>query len=266
MQVLHRLRKQQERQVGLSKTTPKATGPESPRLARIRHAARFGRCVAQPKPDFIDNLNSGACGGRHMGGSYRIVVADSDPAGRAFLRLLVEQLGHHVLEEATDQAELRAVISARPPDLVVASIQFIAAAEFFSAKHCIGDIQPPIVIIATDVNDELLDRAVQSCAMAIVSQQGDLRSLDAAFAIAIQRSLDLTAMQQELSATRRALDDRKLIERAKGILMSKRRLDEPAAFSFLQKLARSNRQKLIEVARSVIVAEEVFLDEVTTGA
>ena len=65
-------------------------------------------------------------------------------------------------------------------------------------------------------------------------------------------------MRQEAADLRQALADRKVIERAKGILMKKGKLDEPEAFRRLQKLASDKNQKLVEIASMIVTAEEAF--------
>ena len=80
--------------------------------------------------------------------------------------------------------------------------------------------------------------------------------LEAAIAIAMQRFEQFQALRKEAADQRQALEDRKVIERAKGLLMKKAGLDEEEAFRRLQKLARDRNQKLAEVARVIIAGED----------
>jgi response regulator NasT len=65
-------------------------------------------------------------------------------------------------------------------------------------------------------------------------------------------------MREEADSLRQALEDRKIIERAKGLLMKRAGLDEPEAFRRLQKLARDKNQKLVEIAHMIVTAEEAY--------
>jgi response regulator NasT len=82
--------------------------------------------------------------------------------------------------------------------------------------------------------------------------------LEPAIALAMWRSEQFRALRQEAADARQALEDRKLIERAKGLLMKKTSLDEAEAFRRLQKLASDQNRKLVEIARMLLTAEEAF--------
>ena len=87
------------------------------------------------------------------------------------------------------------------------------------------------------------------------SKQSDLAPV---IAIAVSRFAQFQAMHKEATDLRQALSDRKVIERAKGILMKKAGLDEAAAFRRLQKLASDKNRKLVEIACMIMTAEEAF--------
>ena len=74
----------------------------------------------------------------------------------------------------------------------------------------------------------------------------------------MRRFRQFRAVQKEAADLRQALEDRKIIERAKGILMKRVSLDEPDAFRRLQKLASDKNQKLVEIGRSIVTAQEAF--------
>ena len=92
------------------------------------------------------------------------------------------------------------------------------------------------------------------------------KDLAAIVSIAMQRFQEVQSLRAEVDNIRQALEDRKLIERAKGIIMAKRRLDEPTAFHFLQQLARRHRKKLIDVANSVILADGVLEPQLSSAS
>ena len=82
--------------------------------------------------------------------------------------------------------------------------------------------------------------------------------LEPVIALAMRRFEQFQALRQEAADLRQALEDRKIIERAKGILMKKASLDEQEAFRRLQKLASDKNRKLVEIARMILTAEEAF--------
>ena len=83
-------------------------------------------------------------------------------------------------------------------------------------------------------------------------------SLKASIHVAMRRFREFQALFAETDDLKRALEERKLIERAKGVLMKRGGLDEPDAFRRLQDLASTKHQKMVEIARSIITAEEAF--------
>jgi response regulator NasT len=107
-------------------------------------------------------------------------------------------------------------------------------------------------------SEDFIERANACHTLAYLVKPVQEKVLLATIPIVMQRFQELRALREEASGMRQALEDRKLIERAKGIIMVKRHLDEPNAFHYLQQLARSHRQKLVEVAKSVILAEQAF--------
>ena len=83
-------------------------------------------------------------------------------------------------------------------------------------------------------------------------------NLEAAISVAMQRFEEFRALRKEAGELRGALEDRKVIERAKGILMKTTGLDEPEVFRRLQKLSRDQNQKMVDVARMILRADEAF--------
>ncbi len=94
--------------------------------------------------------------------------------------------------------------------------------------------------------------------MAYLTKPAKPADIQAAIALAILRFEHFQKIRQETADLRQALEDRKLIERAKGVVMRRQHLDEPAAFRRLQKLASDRNLKLVEAARLILCAEETF--------
>ncbi len=116
----------------------------------------------------------------------------------------------------------------------------------------------PVILVSAYHDPELFERARGEHVLAYLVKPIKQADLEAAIAIAMQRFEEFQALRKEAGELRQALEDRKLIERAKGVLMKKAGLDEEEAFRRLQKLARDHNQKLVEVARMILRAEEAF--------
>ena len=116
----------------------------------------------------------------------------------------------------------------------------------------------PIILVSAYHDADLLERARYEHILAYLVKPIKQADLEAAITVAMQRFEEFRALRKEAGELRGALEDRKVIERAKGILMKKTGLDEHEVFRRLQKLSRDQNQKMVEVARMILRAEEAF--------
>jgi AmiR/NasT family two-component response regulator len=114
-------------------------------------------------------------------------------------------------------------------------------------------------VIVTGADDPgLIDRAISSGVGAYLTKPIDSRELEAAIELAAARHGELVALEAEVRAGRQALEDRKVVERAKGLLMSALQLTEPDAFSRIQLAARERNLRLAEVAKLIVEQEAIL--------
>jgi response regulator NasT len=116
----------------------------------------------------------------------------------------------------------------------------------------------PIIVVSAYHDPELIERAERNHIAAYLVKPIKKEDLGPALAIAMRRFQEFQDTRKEAQDLRQALEDRKSIEKAKGILMKRAGLDEPSAFRRLQKLASDNNRRLVEVAQSIVMAEEAF--------
>jgi response regulator NasT len=109
-----------------------------------------------------------------------------------------------------------------------------------------------------DYDPELLERARENHVLAYLVKPIKGEDLQPAITVVMSRFQEFRSLRQEAANLRQALQDRKVIKRAKGILMKRGNLDEATAFQRLQKLARDNSRKLVEVAEMIVTAEQAF--------
>ncbi|MFZ5511560.1 MAG: ANTAR domain-containing response regulator [Pseudomonadota bacterium] len=117
----------------------------------------------------------------------------------------------------------------------------------------------PVVMFARDGDDEVIRAAVKAGVAAYVVDGLDLKRLKPILAVAIARFEEQQALKRELAETARKLSERKLVERAKGLLMKTRGLDEEAAYAALRRLAMERGAPLAAVARQVIDISRILL-------
>jgi response regulator NasT len=195
-----------------------------------------------------------------MKDSLNVVIADDEPRMREFLTTALSQLGHEVVAVAKTGPELVRKCRETQPDLVIADIRMPERDGIDAAAEIYEESPVPIILVSAFHEEDLIERARQNHILAYLVKPIKDSDLKPAIALATARFGEFEALQKEAESCRQALEDRKLIERAKGILMKRGGLDEAEAFRRLQKHASSNRVKLVDMARTLIAAEETLLD------
>jgi AmiR/NasT family two-component response regulator len=194
-----------------------------------------------------------------MSVTLQIAVADDEPDVREYLQKVLQRLGHRVLGAAQNGRELIALCKASPPDLVITDIK-MPDMDGIDAAIEIYKVKPIAVILVSAFHDaDLIARAEADHIMGYLVKpikQGDLAP---SIALAMRRFEQFQALRQETSDLRQALEDRKIIEKAKGILMKRGNLDEQDAFRGLQKMASEKSRKIIDIAQMILVTEELLL-------
>ena len=190
--------------------------------------------------------------------ALRIVVADDEPDMRDYFKKILPRLGHVVVSAAENGRELIEQCRTHRPDLVITDIK-MPDLDGLDAAVALYKEQPVAIILVSAYHDpEMIRRAEADHVMGYLVKPIKQSDLGPAIALAVRRSDQFRALRQEATDLRYALEDRKIIERAKGILMKQAGLDEQDALRRLQKQASEKNLKLVEVARMLLTAEEDF--------
>ena len=184
-----------------------------------------------------------------------IVVAEDDNDTRQMYCRLLGALGHKVVGQAANGGDLVALCSKLKPDLVIADIKMpemdgIEAADLICKNEPVA-----FVLVSGHYDKKLIERAQLNHVLAYLVKPLEPGELEAAIGVAMSRFAELQALRAETATLRQALQDRKVIERAKGILMQRAGISEPDAFRRLQKLSWDKNEKLARVAEMFILAE-----------
>lgn len=192
-----------------------------------------------------------------MNRSLRIVVGEDEADMRAYYRESLANMGHQLVALAGTGQELLEHCRTVLPDLVLTDIVMPDRDGFEVVNHINRHRPVPVIIVSAHHDDGLVARADHPYILAYLVKPVKPIDLSIAIHLAARRSEQIHTLQQEAASLRQTLEDRKIIERAKGILMKRTGLDEPQAFRRLQKIASEKNCKLVEIARSILVAEEV---------
>jgi len=191
-------------------------------------------------------------------GRLRIAVADDERDVRQFFEELLPIVGHEVVAVAENGRQLIQQCRATRPDLVITDVKMPDLDGIRAAEEINRDSPVPVILVTGHHDADLLARAGADYIMAYLSKPTKPVDLQAAINLAMLRFRHFQALRQEAASLRQALEDRKVIERAKGALMKRLGVDEDEAFRRLRKSASSHNHKAIEVAQKVVEAEALF--------
>ena len=190
--------------------------------------------------------------------ALRIAVADDEPDMRQFFRELLPQLGYEVVAVAETGRQLAEQCRAAHPELVITDIKMPDMDGIQAAAQVNREREVPVILVTGHHEAELLARAASDYIMAYLSKPAKPVDLQAAIKLAMLRFDHFQALRKEAADLRQALEDRKVIERAKGTVMKRIGMSEEDAFRRLQRLASNHNVRLVEAAQQVLNAEEVF--------
>ncbi len=188
----------------------------------------------------------------------RILIADDDSIRLLSLRTQLAALGHTVVGEASTGEEAVALAAALAPDLAILDIK-MPVMDGIEAAERITQARPiPILLLTAYSEAQLVERAAQANISAYLMKPVAEEDLLPAITLALARFRQFQALRQEVADLREALEARKIIERAKGILMHRLNLTEEEAFRRLQKQSQDTNRKLAQVAEAIVIADQML--------
>ncbi|MFM2202395.1 MAG: hypothetical protein RL673_54 [Actinomycetota bacterium] len=189
----------------------------------------------------------------HMNGhmnSKRILIAEDETLIRMDLSEMLRENGYEVVGEATNGEEAVALANELKPDLAILDVK-MPKLDGISAAEKIVEIAPVLMLTAFSQKD-LVERALDAGVMAYVVKPFTIDDLIPAIEIAATRHAQMLALKSEVADLTERLETRKLVDRAKGLLMQAMKLSEPEAFKWIQRTAMDKRVSMKEVAEAVI--------------
>ncbi len=185
----------------------------------------------------------------------RILVAEDEALIRLDLVEMLTEAGYEVVAQATNGVEAIALAKEFKPDLAILDVK-MPELDGISAAQEIIEISPVLMLTAFS-QKELVERARDAGVMAYVVKPFSINDLTPAIEIAMSRHLQMRSLKDEVSDLHERLETRKIVDRAKGILMAAMNLSEPEAFSWIQRAAMDRRISMKTVAEAVISPDSV---------
>ena len=191
------------------------------------------------------------------GNSIRILLAEDDDNARALLVDLLGTLGHVVVSEVNSGREAVERAQEVVPDVVLLDVHMPDGSGLEAAER-ITQLVPDVAVVlfSGDQSLSLTEREITAtAAIAFLPKPTPPRTLDATLRLAVSRARELSSARKEAESARAQLENRKTIERAKGILMRRTGSSEQEAYRILQRTSQDRSVPMVEIAKAVLASE-----------
>ncbi len=186
----------------------------------------------------------------------RILIAEDDPLVAVTLTDQLDELGHDVIAVASDGEEAVTMVREDRPDIVILDIKMPNRDGISAAEEITQEFDLPILMLTAYSERPLVMRAAEAGALAYLLKPVAAEELSAALRLALARHKEKEALRSEVEKLAESLHERETIDKAKAILMERVGLSENEAYSRMRQRAREKRVKMVQVAQTIIAAEE----------
>ncbi len=190
----------------------------------------------------------------------RVVIADDESLIRMDLREMLTQLGYLVVGEAGDGQSAVNLARELRPDVVIMDIKMPDMDGIEAAQVLTQERIAPVLLLTAYSQRELIERAREAGVTGYLVKPFRESDLAPAIEVALARFAEFRELEKEVGDLQEALETRKLVDRAKGILMDTQGLTEADAFRKIQKMSMNTRKPMKEVAEAIILAHEASRD------
>lgn len=181
-----------------------------------------------------------------------ITIVERDPARAVLIEESLSRAGHYRLNTVTDMTRLTATIAATNPDIVLIDLDNPSRDTLEALTLATAPLERPVALFVDHSDADLTRIAIEAGVSAYVVDGLRADRLKPIIDAAVARFNMFRQMRLELAATKRALEERKIIDRAKGLVMKARGIDEDAAYALLRRAAMDQGRKVIDVAEALV--------------
>ena len=190
--------------------------------------------------------------------SLRTLIVSTDGSGDALLRACLAQAGCTIVAEVAPDAGLAAQLAQHQPELIVLNTAADAGQLAATVARACGEQRRPMALFTSDTRDGSIDAAIAAGVAAYVVDGVEAGRVRAVLGVAMARFRQQGRLLDELCVARTKLAERKVIDRAKGILMARHQLGEDEAYQKMRSMAMNKKLKLAEVAQRLLDVEELL--------
>ncbi|MBI4786623.1 MAG: response regulator [Chloroflexi bacterium] len=186
----------------------------------------------------------------------RVIIADDESVIRADLREMLTNLGYLVIGEVGDGQSAVNLARELKPDVVIMDIKMPDLDGIEAARILTQEKIAPVLLLTAYSQRDLVDRAKEAGVVGYLVKPFREQEIVPAIDIAFARFQEFRELEKEVGNLRETLETRKLVDRAKGILMDQQGLSEAEAFRKIQKMSMNTRKPMKEIAEAIILAQE----------
>jgi two-component system, response regulator / RNA-binding antiterminator len=191
-------------------------------------------------------------------GALSIAIIDENPVRAAILEDGLREAGHLSITRISEMTDLLTRIYALDPDVIVIDLENPSRDVLEQMFQVSRAVRRPVAMFVDQADSASIQAAVDAGVSTYVVDGLRKERIRPILDVTISRFKAFARLQDELAAAKEALEDRKTIERAKGILMKSRRLSEQEAYTLLRKTAMNQKRKLADIAQSVVTAAQLL--------
>ena len=189
----------------------------------------------------------------------RVVIADDDVITRLDIREALEFQGYEVVGEAADGIDAVELCADLKPDVVLLDVKLPVMDGLTAAKIIGGAGNDIAIIMLTAYNDkQFVDKAGEFGALGYLVKPVDEKSLTPTIEIAVKRLKEFRELKKTVEGQEKKLEERKIIEKAKGILIQNNSISEDEAYKYLRTISMNKRKTIVEVAKIIIETESIL--------
>jgi response regulator NasT len=187
----------------------------------------------------------------------RVLIVDDHAPSRVATAEAVRAVGAHVVGNGSRAGDVLPLVDRHRPDVLILAVGLPDGDGVQAAREVMAGSRCAVVLLTSHTDASVVARAVDAGVLAFLAKPVRVEEVGPALEVAVHRFREREAMRQENETLRRKLESRKLVERAKGLLMTRLGLSEPEAFRRIQKTAMDTRRPMAEVAQALLLTQDI---------
>lgn len=188
----------------------------------------------------------------------KIVIVDDEPMTRLDIKDILEESGYKVIAEATDGFEAIDCCKQHHPDLVIMDIKMPLLDGLTATKKIIDDrLANSVILLSAFSDDAYTKRAKEYGVSGYLVKPLDAKSLIPTVEVAISNGKQMQQLSDEIARVTRKLEDRIIIERAKGVVMKQEGLSEEEAFKKIRTISMQKRSPMVDIAKLLVLNDDI---------